>query len=176
MTLTDYFNTPETVLPQELIYGHIRVAEAPFVSHQRVVLNVAIAMETHARTHGSGEVFVSPIDVVLDRNRALVVQPDLLFIAQARRGIVLDRIYGPPDLVLEVLSPNPRIGQLDERVRWFATYGVREIWIYHQPEQRLDILRCENGRVASRRAVRAFDRIQSAVLPMFDPSLGSIVA
>jgi hypothetical protein len=33
MTLQEYFATPETVLPHELAFGHLRVAEAPTVSH-----------------------------------------------------------------------------------------------------------------------------------------------
>jgi Uma2 family endonuclease len=47
-------------------------------------------------------------------------------------GIVTDRVWGPPDLVLEVLSPRPRIGTLQERIDWFSRYGVRECWLVHQ--------------------------------------------
>ncbi|MBK9241221.1 MAG: Uma2 family endonuclease [Acidobacteria bacterium] len=64
-----------------------------------------------------------------DRAQALVLQPDLLFVSASRGDIVTDRIHGAPDLVIEVLSPRPRIGELDERVGWFARYGVREIWL-----------------------------------------------
>lgn len=74
----------------------------------------------------------SPIDVVLDRDRHLIVQPDVIVAAEARVGIVTDRVWGPPDLVLEVLSPRPRIGTLQERIDWFSRYGVRECWLVHQ--------------------------------------------
>lgn len=46
-----------------------------------------------------------------------------------------------PDLVLEVLSPNPRVGTLDERLDLFAKYGVREIWLLHQVSQRFEVVR-----------------------------------
>src|SRR5688572_31426670 len=49
-----------------------------------------------------------------------------IFVSKARAHIVSDRIYGAPDLMIEVLSPHPRIGREDERVAWFARAGVRE--------------------------------------------------
>jgi Uma2 family endonuclease len=175
MTLQEYFQTPESVLPQELIFGRWRVADAPFVAHQRVVFELAVVLRAHARAHQAGEVVISPADVVLDAERALVLQPDVLFVSRDRSAIVRERVYGAPDLVVEVLSPHPRIGQLEERVRWFAEYGVREIWLYHQIARRLDVLACEAGAVA---AVRQFDLaepIASIVLPRFDLSMQAVL-
>lgn len=174
MTLQEYFETPESVLPQELTLGAMRVADAPFVSHQRVVLRLALALQAHTEAHG-GEVFVSPIDVILDRDRALVLQPDLLFVSPQRAHIVGDRIDGAPDLVVEVLSPRPRIGDLSERVRWFSAYGVREIWLYHQTRRRLDILACRDGAVTTTVSFDAAARVRSAVLPQFDDTMTSIL-
>ena len=34
-TTEEYLDTPETVLPRELAFGVMRVADAPVVSHQR---------------------------------------------------------------------------------------------------------------------------------------------
>jgi Uma2 family endonuclease len=175
MTLYEYFQTPETVLPQELIFGRFRVADAPLVSHQRVVFELAVALRAYARTHRAGEVVIAPADVILDAGRALVLQPDLLFVSVDRSEIVRDRVYGAPDLVVEVLSPHPRIGQLEERVRWFAEYGVREIWLYHQIARRLDVLRCDAGAVAAGRPFDFQMPIESSVLPRFDMSMHAVL-
>lgn len=175
MTLAEYFQTPETLLPQELIYGAVRVADAPFVPHQRLVLRLATALQEHVDDTNSGEVFVAPIDCIFDRERALVLQPDIVFVSHSRRDIVLDRIYGAPDLAIEILSPHPRIGQLDERVRWFAQYGVAEIWLYHQTEGRLHVLTCADGEVVSRRTFGDDTPIESKVLPHFQSSIRAIV-
>lgn len=175
MTIAEYFATPESLIPQELIFGAMRVADAPFVNHQRLVLRLATALQTHAERTNSGEVFVAPIDVVLDHGRALVLQPDLLFVSAARRDIVRERIYGAPDLVIEVLSPRPRIGGLDERVNWFARYGVREIWLCDQHEARLHILGCEDGAVQSRATCDADALITSEVLPDFHQTVRSVL-
>jgi Uma2 family endonuclease len=175
MTLSEYFNTQETTLPQELIYGQVFVADAPFVNHQRVLLKLAVALTDHVERSSAGEVFIAPIDVILDRDRALVVQPDLLFISNDRPFVIEERIYGAPDLVVEILSPHPRIGRIEERIERFVEYGVREIWVYHQPERRMDILTCEAGAIASRQSFGWPDQLESRVLPPFTRTLGSML-
>lgn len=175
MTLEEYLRTPETVLPAELAYGVLRVADAPLTHHQRAVAYFFRALDAHVLERRMGEVWFAPVDVILDAARALVVQPDLLFVSHARSGIVQERIYGAPDMVLEILSPMPRIGRIEERIGWFARYGVRECWLYRPFDRRLVILSLAEGRVAERRLVRPEDRIVSTVLPAFDRTVGDIV-
>lgn len=171
MTLQEYLRTPETVVPQELAYGHLRVADVPLPNHQRAVARLFRALDDHVTDNNLGEVYLSPIDVILDPVRHLVVQPDLLFISAARGHIVIDRIRGAPDLVVEVLSPNPRIGDTNERIGWFASYGVRECWLLHLSPRRLEVLTLENGAVTGRASVEERAAIQSRVLPGFSRTL-----
>jgi Uma2 family endonuclease len=176
MTTNEYLRTPETVRPQELVYGALRCAEAPTPRHQSAVLAFALALAPFVRERALGRVYVSPIDVILDDRRHLVVQPDLLFVSGERLGIVSDRIRGAPDMVLEVLSPDPRIGRLDERLGWFAQYGVRECWLLHQFEQRLDVVAFAGGVVSRQRSFDACTPIRSAVLPEFELELTTILS
>ena len=164
MTVAEYFQTPETVLPQELAYGVLRVAEAPTVSHQRVVRDIAFALMTFVNERRLGEVLLSPMDVVLDADAALVVQPDILYVSAGRSHVVTNKVFGAPDLVVEVLSPNPRIGKLDERVEWFARYGVRECWLARLPERRIEVLALEPGGVARRNVFADGQTVISEVL------------
>jgi Uma2 family endonuclease len=175
MTLQQYQLTPKVCRPQELIHGVFRAADAPLVSHQRAVFSLARALQDHVEARRLGEVMIAPIDVILDAQHDLVVQPDLLFVSRSREAIVGDRVYGAPDLVVEVLSPQPRIGQLGERTGWFASYGVREIWLYHQPERRMEILACASGVVTRRASFAPHEPVHSAVLPAFDRTTMSIV-
>jgi Uma2 family endonuclease len=167
MTTNEYFRTPESVLPQELVFGAVRVADAPAPRHQAALRDIGVAMFLHVRERRLGQIWFAPIDVVLDRDRALVVQPDLIFVSSLRLDIVRDRVWGAPDLVVEVLSPDPRIGRLDERLQWFAAYGVGECWLLHQPSLRLEVLTFEQGALRNRRAFDQFEPIVSRVLPEF---------
>ena len=92
MTTNEYLRTPETLLPQELVYGVCREAAAPTPGHQELVGRLFIALSEHLRAHSAGAVWMSPIDVVLDRERHLVVQPDLIVVSQPRLAIVTDRV------------------------------------------------------------------------------------
>ncbi len=174
MTVAEYQLTPEVVTPQELIFGQVEAHDAPTVPHQRIVLALAMALHAHCRDHG-GEVLVAPTDVVLDTRRALVLQPDLLYVGPAGPASVGDRVDGAPNLVVEVLSPYPRIGRLDEKIRWYSSYGVQEIWLYHQLAKRLEILYCGGGGVLSTARFGAAVPIQSLVLPQFSVSMAQIV-
>ncbi len=175
MTLNDYFQTPETVLPQELIHGVVRVAESPSPIHQHIVGNLFLIMHSHLVRYGLGKVWLAPLDVILDVDAPLVVQPDLFVILNRGAAVVEDRIYGPPDLVIEVLSPRPRIGELAERLEWFRDYGVRECWLVHQLTGHVNVLRYEGGRLASETSHRREERIVSGLLPDFEYSLATIV-
>ena len=174
MTVEDYFTTPETLHPMELIFGVLRVADAPTPRHQQAVGALFMALRRHVESRRLGEVWLSPLDVVLDEARALILQPDLMFISNEREWVVRDRVRGAPDLVIEVLSPHPRIGQLSERLAWFAEYGVRECWLVHQDRREVSVVEFGDRQIGARRDFAYHDAIRSRVLPEFSLSLADI--
>jgi hypothetical protein len=50
MTTAEYLRTPESPVPTELIYGKLRVADAPMPRHQRVVRDLCFALVDHAES------------------------------------------------------------------------------------------------------------------------------
>lgn len=174
MTIDDYFASPETMRPAELAFGVLRVADSPSPRHQSAVRELLLALARHVRERKLGEIWVSPLDVVLDSGKALVVQPDLMFISNERADIVRDRVRGAPDLVIEILSPHPRIGTLNEHLRWFAEYGVKEAWIVHLDQRTVTVVDFAGGRIVRQRVMAWDDAIQSRVLPGFSLSLRGI--
>ena len=174
MTTAEYLETPETLQPREQNYGELHVADAPTVTHQRLVGRLFKALDEHVGLYKLGEVLLSPIDVILDGPKALVVQPDLVFVSAARAIIFEDRIWGAPDLAVEVLSPWPRVGRTEERVALFAKYGVQECWLVHQVTKRVEVVRFDGGSEVARTAHGWHEPIVSHVLPAFRVSIGSI--
>jgi Uma2 family endonuclease len=175
MTTDEYLRTPETMLPQELVYGFVRDAPAPSVGHQGAVGEIFMCLRTHLAQHGIGRVWMSPIDVVLDREQDLVVQPDLIVVLNDRQQIVADRVGGAPDLVVEVMSPRPRIGRLDERLAWFAKYGVRECWLVRPAVRQIEVIAFTDGAVADRRVFAPQQSMTSTVLPALKATPESIL-
>ena len=62
------------------------------------------------------------------------------------------------------MSPRLRIGSLEERLAWFATYGVRECWLVHLPGSRIEVVRFADG-VPVTTIYGPLDAIRSSVLP-----------
>lgn len=167
LTTAEYLQTAESLRVQELIFGTLRVADSPTARHQDLLLELAVLMRVFVGQHKLGRVCIAPLDVILDPARALIVQPDLFFVSRARLDIITDRVWGAPDLVVEVLSPHPRIGSLEDRLQYFAVYGVRECWLFHQLTREIEVLELTAFGVKSRRTCRAVDRIHSSVLKDF---------
>lgn len=170
LTTGEYLQTAETLRVQELIYGTVRVAESPSPRHQDLLLEIAVLLRVFVGQHRLGSVWIAPLDVILDPRRGLIVQPDLFYVSNKRQDIVTDRVWGAPDMVLEVMSPNPRIGDLQQRIQWFSEYGVRECWLVHQLTRDIEVLQLEHHGPCSRRTYRGGERLNSTVLPFFSIS------
>jgi Uma2 family endonuclease len=129
MTVTDYLHTEETNRRRELAYGFVREPPAPTFHHQIIVGRAYDRLNRHVSRLNAGVVVTSPVDVVLDRDRALIVQPDLVFVRAERVGICKDRIWGAPDLVVEVLSMGNLRHDRTVKLEWYRTCGVPECWL-----------------------------------------------
>jgi len=165
MSTAEYLRTPTTNQVHELWHGTLQVAESPTSWHQDLAFEIAVAIRMHARSRDLGKVWVAPLDVILDHDRAVVLQSDVVYVFRQRLNIVTDKVRGAPDLVVEVLSPLPRIGSLAERVQCFAAHGIRECWLVHQLSRTVEVLTFDDGHLAHRAAAAAADAIPSRVLP-----------
>ena len=68
--------------------------------------------------------------------------PDLLFVRSDRLEIVRERaVYGAPDLVIEIVSPNDRPSDLIALETEYRGLGVPEIIFLDLPRQRVRVLR-----------------------------------
>jgi Uma2 family endonuclease len=165
MTADEYlYDTDETNLTRELSYGIVREPPAPFFSHQSLVLRVAKVWSDHVEPRRLGRVAVAPVDVVLDRERALIVQPDVLFVSNARLEMIRDQVWGPPDLVAEVLSHGTRQRDRGQKLEWYHHYGVREYWLVDLYDDSVTVVDFTGAAPATRFA-KGIDAIRSTVLP-----------
>ena len=140
-TFADYQEfIPDEGERYEIIEGHIVMMAAPTPKHQRVVKNLAFELELLIRANLlQGEVFVAPIDVVMDEV-ATPVQPDVCFISAENTKAKVERthILGVPDLVVEVLSSDKQ----RDRVTKFNAYGkvgVAEYWIVDPSTETVEV-------------------------------------
>ncbi len=155
-------------------YFKTRALESPSPRHEFAVDHLFRALNAHVSERGLGEIWLAPLDVVLDERFGVVVQPDLFFVSDERLHIVRDRVRGAPDLVIEVLSSDSCIADVEQRVAWFAKYGVRECWLLHQDDRSVTVIRFADRRGTTRDVYPRRRRIVSAVLPDFSASIDEI--
>lgn len=133
-TLKDYYALPEDQRA-ELIDGVLYNMTAPSLAHQTVALQIAYQFLNciDAFEKQGCEVFVSPVDVQLDRDERTMVEPDVVVLCDMEKAIKRC-IYGAPDFVLEVLSPTTRRKDMLIKLNKYWNAGCREYWIV-DPEQ-----------------------------------------
>lgn len=136
------------------------MSPAPRTSHQ-IVIGELYAILREAAARGGGMTILSPADVILSDDT--ILQPDLLYVAKSRRGIIGDRINGPPDVVVEVLSPKAERRDRVQKLDVYAQYGVPEFWIVDQKAQTIEFLMLDKGEYVVKKSVDG--RYQSPRLP-----------
>ena len=171
-TYQNYLNSSDDVR-YELIDGDLILAPAPTTPHQRVLLNLAVSLASFVRDNGLGEVFVAPTDVYLSDTN--VVQPDLLFVAAGRAGIITEpNIHGAPDLVVEVASPSTESMDRNIKMELYARFGVAEYWMAHLVEATVEQLRLAGERYIVAGRYGATDILTSPLLPGLQVDLGRV--
>ena len=129
LTYDDLLLFPDDGLRHEIIDGEHFVAPCPNIRHQVLLGRLHFEIELYLRQRpGIGLVLLSPFDVVFTKWD--VVEPDLLFVATARTGILTEKnVQGAPSLVVEILSPGTRRRDEGLKRQLFYLGGVGEYWM-----------------------------------------------
>lgn len=127
LTYDDLVDLPDDGRRYELLEGELAVSPAPARGHQKAAGRIYAEL-LRAEDAGWGEVYVAPFEVYFDEQNA--VQPDVLFVRRERLQIVTEaRVEGPPDLVVEVLSPSTRRRDIRVKMQIYARFGVPYYWL-----------------------------------------------
>ncbi|MCG6551253.1 MAG: Uma2 family endonuclease [Candidatus Magnetominusculus sp. LBB02] len=123
----------------EIIEGDLTMTPAPGFSHQYVVTNLFFIFNKHIKERIGGYIVTAPTDVILsDVN---IVQPDILYISKARRGIIRERgVFGPPDLVVEIISPSSHYRDVHVKKALYERFGIAEFWIVNPYMKAIEVL------------------------------------
>ena len=81
-----------------------------------------------------GRLILTDVGVRLERGPDTVREPDIAFISYAKRPRG-ERNPGyvqvPPDLVVEVVSPNDRLAGVNDKARMWLSYDVPLVWVVY---------------------------------------------
>ncbi|MCC6790327.1 MAG: Uma2 family endonuclease [Thermomicrobiales bacterium] len=144
LTIDDLADYPDDGMRREIVTGELVVTPAPTPAHQIVAMRLSKLLAVFVDARNAGFVMQAPVDVELTKND--VVEPDIIFIdLENAARIKAGGIVGPPDVVVEILSPSTcRMDPVRKRAL-YASSGIPEYWIVDPDAKKLEMLRLSDG-------------------------------
>lgn len=165
----------------ELIKGKIfKMTPAPNSIHQRQSGTIHAELYNYLKGKPC-EVFAAPFDVRLprlsvnDKEIITVVQPDICVICDPDK--IDDKgCIGPPDIIVEILSPGNNKKELKNKYEVYEESGVLEYWIIHPQEKTFLKYTLFDGNFQPSRLLTIGDEVTTPVLPGFALKLDELFA
>jgi Uma2 family endonuclease len=121
---------------QELVRGAIITMPPPQGKHGVCCSNVNHALVSFVRPRKLGWVTSNDAGFISERDPDTVRGPDVAYWSKDRVPQIPEGYFEvPPDLAVEVVSPNDSASKLNEKIRHYLQRGVRMVWVI-DPELR----------------------------------------
>ena len=159
LTLEEFLQLEETTHPCELINGELIMSPVPSPNHQEVS-GLLYVLFFNAAAASGGKVYYSPIGLFVNQHNYF--EPDILYISPEKRSFITQRgIEGPPDLVVEILSPfNSRTDKVTKK-NTYLEFGVSEYWIVDPVQKNITVYTQLSGKNAPSHVFAGKDRVSS---------------
>jgi Uma2 family endonuclease len=139
MSVDDLLSMPSDGNRYELVQGELRMMSPAGGRHGRITLKLGRRIGDHVEQHDLGETYAAETGFVLQRNPDTVRAPDVAFVSKSKLVRLVDESgYLPvaPDLIAEVLSPNDRASDVEEKVLAWLAAGVVSVLVV-DPQNKL---------------------------------------
>lgn len=158
----------------ELVRGHLIVREPPSTYHGVIAAKVTYILGAFVYPNALGSLIGQDTGFKIAADPDTVRAPDVAFVSSARTSAIGPRGYAAlaPDLVVEIVSPGDRRGELLAKVGDWLDAGVRLVWVIDPGRREAHVHRRDGG-VA---VVTAVDSIDGEdVLPGFSCQLSELL-
>jgi Uma2 family endonuclease len=173
LTYADLASFPTDNTRRELIDGDLIVSPSPKTRHQVISQRLMLELGKHIEAHGGGMVFSAPYDVVLSERD--VVQPDLVFVADAQQQIVTEaNVQGVPALLVEIVS-DARVDRVRKR-DLYARHDVAQYWIVDPDADRVEVYRHDGTGYPKPQILEPGDELTFVPLPGLRIDLARLLA
>ena len=172
-TYKDYERLPEGA-PYQLIGGELVMTPSPVPYHQILIGRIFLKLSKYVEENSLGIVIFAPLDVYFSNTDTY--QPDIIFISKERLNIIGEKkIEGPPDLVIEILSPATAYYDLRTKKDVYEQSGVREYWIADPIQKTIEVFVNKKGRFEPFSSAKGEGEVKSEILAGFSLALKEIL-
>ena len=172
----DWEDLPDDGNRYEIIDGVVYMTTAPSSFHQWITGRLWRYVAIPAEDQKLGYAFSAPIGVIMPGCDP--VQPDFVVVLQEHASIIHDkRIWGVPDLIIEILSPHNAAYDREVKLAAYARASLPEYAIVDPRTRTLTHHRLEApGRYAAPRIYQEAESLCFACLPTITISVGDLFA
>jgi len=126
----------------DLIDGVIYMASPDNIEANDLFMWLGSLMRDFAEVHDLGKVYGSRVAFKLNKTNS--PEPDIGFIQEGRRAAVLrGHVKGPPDLAVEIVSPESVDRDYVKKRSQYEQFGVTEYWIIDEMKRKVTLLRLD---------------------------------
>jgi Uma2 family endonuclease len=129
--------------PCELVEGRVVPMSPAGPVHGGCEADLGFFLSLYARQSGRGSVMVGEIGIYTRHDPDTVRGADALFISHQRHALRGSSVFldVAPELVVEVLSPDDRSGEVMEKIREYLSIGVDRVWIVDPRRRQVRVYR-----------------------------------
>ena len=144
MTAEELFDMPDDGFRYELVRGELVKIMGTGLEHSYTADNCYWNLGAYIRRHNLGRVFSSQLGYRLASDPDTVRIPDLGFIRRERLdavGVIQGYFPGAPDLAIEVISPNDRYRDVENKLMDYFAAGTRMVIVLESSSRTAKVYR-----------------------------------
>lgn len=139
LTLEQFLRMEETKPASEYACGEAFQKPMPNFEHSAIQFFLAVVLGPFLARTGIGRGFTEFRCIFGPRGRERTYVPDLTYAARER--LTGERhLPAPPDLAIEVLSPDQDMGRFLDKIQFYLLNGVRLVWVIDPAKTTIAVL------------------------------------
>lgn len=170
MTAEELGNIEDEPNRHELIKGELLTMPPPKFEHGSAAANLTFLLGQYVRANRLGKV-LGECGFKIESNPDTVLGPEVSFVTHDRLALSPEGYHdGPPDLVVEVISPGDRTGRIERKLGLWLESGARSVWHVNPRRRTVEVI----SSTGERRTLHETDELVDDTVPGFRVKVSEI--